>query len=62
MECESYSLCTKIRHDEQEYLLFGMDRNIICDEKAKVTALFEPRHEKTGFLPMQKQRHRSASQ
>ena len=35
-------------------------RPLACKIGAK-TSLFEPRHEKTGFLHMRKQRRRSAS-
>ena len=33
----------------------------LSDQSPVFSVPFEPRHEKTGFLHMQKQRHRSAS-
>ena len=39
--------------------------NLVCNDKDKMEPylerIYEPRHEKTGFLPMRKQRRRSAS-
>ena len=35
--------------------------NAMCDIVQDVETIFEPRHEKTGFLHMRKQRRRSAS-
>ena len=49
---------------EVDYEIFSFDQLcliIYCGHSKDQSALFELRHEKTGFLHMQKQRRRSAS-
>ena len=52
--------CWKYRHVKYKIMTFTVFRKIILKHKHNIS--LEPRHEKTEFLPMRKQRLRSASQ
>ena len=53
-------------HQGEEAVIYVAYFEIICamgvERRDKGSALFEPRREETGNLPMRKQRRRSASQ
>ena len=51
------SKCTDLTHQACDKLCTAQKLEVY----PKIVILFEPRREKTGFLHMRKQRHRSAS-